>query len=81
MDVTPRGAWVGVDGGDRSADGGVEVAGEAAQFGRVAGADPLVDQQNTGLTGRLRDHTLKGLANKTLIRNSLTSRTGFHGLK
>jgi hypothetical protein len=35
----------------------------------------------TGLTGRLRDHTLKGLANKTLIRNSLTSRTGFHGLK
>ena len=33
------------------------------------------------LTGRFRDDTLKGLADKTLIRNSLTSRVGFHGLK
>jgi hypothetical protein len=34
-----------------------------------------------GLTGRLRDDAFKGLADKALIRNTLTSRAGFHGLK
>jgi hypothetical protein len=33
------------------------------------------------LTGRLSDDALKGLADKTLIRDTLTSRAGFYSLK
>jgi hypothetical protein len=36
---------------------------------------------STGLTGWLGDDALKRLADKTLIRNTLASRAGFHSLK